>query len=698
MYTVYRLNTNVKSIESYFNLPACMDDIIVIIDTNGRDDESQTTVYYFLKSNDLYRIAGIKNVDFTLAYHNNKHATLVEEIRVSHRVKNSSLVELFKCNTSEEMETYALENNIVLFKPYECADISFKIDNKTDLPNSHIIDLIDDMNFEKITSIDVNTSLDSHGAISINDSNNFSYDRREKGIYVYATNDYYDWLNKHFAPELMHLFSGSYYMPTNEFYSGGTVFFVEATDMSISFHKLSIDMEHEKDCSKITIKQLFSGIYEIGKPVSCIKYLKKSNKSVSPFEMFNINSKNISYPHDRYVFNNAKNVYDFFVKNNVFFERSGLKRLIREMKSSMNVTAILLLYFSLIYEYPVIELLVKMGHCSLIEDVFNKLRNSGRKETIIENVDNLQQLINNDTTKGTMALRFPSFIGDYLKSKNAGLQEYLFWRDIYELKPLSKEHFDEFNDSIEKTLINASLSEKTDYYGVCVDWYSLGIQEIIKYPEYTLNKTIRYIFNQYINDAGAIFHNKRFKEYFGLLKDTLLFAEELDFQLEPYPENLIQIHDQIAKIRSEKIAKIKSEVVEKIAIDCDNYLKKVFSSESVDLPKKAMEKYTYIFPKTQQDFTQEGQNQHNCVAGYYSRVSKGDCIVFFVRNIDSPNESYITAEINNKMLNQVMFSNNRPVPQSSDEYKYCQFIARKILSAVEKNEILALRKITKRIK
>ena len=35
---------------------------------------------------------------------------------------------------------------------------------------------------------------------------------------------------------------------------------------------------------------------------------------------------------------------------------------------------------------------------------------------------------------------------------------------------------------------------------------------------------------------------------------------------------------------------------------------------------------------------------HNCVGGYYNRVKNQESIIFFVREKDKPNESYITAE------------------------------------------------------
>ena len=55
--------------------------------------------------------------------------------------------------------------------------------------------------------------------------------------------------------------------------------------------------------------------------------------------------------------------------------------------------------------------------------------------------------------------------------------------------------------------------------------------------------------------------------------------------------------------------------------------------------------FTFISPKTPRDIINEGQNMHNCVGGYINNVLNGHCIIMFMRLSNSPNESYITLEI-----------------------------------------------------
>lgn len=55
--------------------------------------------------------------------------------------------------------------------------------------------------------------------------------------------------------------------------------------------------------------------------------------------------------------------------------------------------------------------------------------------------------------------------------------------------------------------------------------------------------------------------------------------------------------------------------------------------------------FTFVSPKTPRDIINEGQNMHNCVGGYVNNVLNGHCIIMFMRLSNSPNESYITLEI-----------------------------------------------------
>lgn len=59
------------------------------------------------------------------------------------------------------------------------------------------------------------------------------------------------------------------------------------------------------------------------------------------------------------------------------------------------------------------------------------------------------------------------------------------------------------------------------------------------------------------------------------------------------------------------------------------------------------EQFVIVVPETMQDFTDEGNMQHNCVGHYYySSIISGDNFIYFIRKADNPKHSYITNRFN----------------------------------------------------
>lgn len=602
-------------------------------------------------------------------------------------------------DNEDDLYLFLEENKIIPFEKYQATGSpKVLINNNSSLNNIAITRLMEYAKISQIKSIDYSCIGYTYQQLNVNqneeEGNYYSYSEYA----LYATKDFFEWYKKYFIYGEDNKYTSkrcavvSFSRLINNNKATRDFYYVSATNKSVKITKVKLTISFKNETLIFDFNDAFAYDYTLGEKIVCVKKLKKGDKEVSPFDMFNINSQTIRNPQGIYVFEESENVQEFFINNYTFFERCGLIRFISEMKMSLKLKALLVLYLCLIYEYPVIELLVKMGHSNLIECIFKKLLNSPRKDMIRDNVLELEQLINRDTTKGTMALRIPSYIGDYLKARHSSLRDYLFWRDIFEITHISKENFEEFINLPERVIINAEIFEGSSFDSWRAnDWYSLGLQDIVKYNGYSLKKTIKYCFNR--SEDGNNYQS--FTTSVNVLKDTLCMAEELDFDLEPYPDNLNQIHNQLSMIKREKVAELSEKKVKNIADECSAVMEKVFSSNAADLPTKAMEELTYVFPSSQMDFTQEGQNQHNCVAGYFSRVQRGDCVIFFVRRKEDVKSSYITAEIRKDGIAQVMYSNNRPVSHESMDYKYCRYIANKILRAINADEIHAIHKVLK---
>lgn len=90
---------------------------------------------------------------------------------------------------------------------------------------------------------------------------------------------------------------------------------------------------------------------------------------------------------------------------------------------------------------------------------------------------------------------------------------------------------------------------------------------------------------------------------------------------------------------------------------------------------KTLQKYEYsddylqvIFPRNIDDLIQEGRNNHNCVASYIDRYASGKSNIGFIRKVDSPEDSYITIEVNSDFtkVNQAFYSSNRDITNPKD--------------------------------
>jgi len=117
---------------------------------------------------------------------------------------------------------------------------------------------------------------------------------------------------------------------------------------------------------------------------------------------------------------------------------------------------------------------------------------------------------------------------------------------------------------------------------------------------------------------------------------------------EMYPSDIKDIHDKTANAFRLVKDKVINDAIEKVAVELEKYI-----PESKE--------FTIVCPKNTNDFVEEGNRQHNCVASYAHSVANGDCAIFFVRKKDDVDKNYITAEYRRKSLYQIKYKNNQTV-------------------------------------
>ena len=90
--------------------------------------------------------------------------------------------------------------------------------------------------------------------------------------------------------------------------------------------------------------------------------------------------------------------------------------------------------------------------------------------------------------------------------------------------------------------------------------------------------------------------------------------------------------------------------------------------------KNAYYEYSYkelmvVIPRTPEQIIEEATKQKNCLRSYVESVKRGDTVVAFVRRKETPDETYITAEIRNGRLNQLKgYCNSNPRNKEINEF------------------------------
>lgn len=81
--------------------------------------------------------------------------------------------------------------------------------------------------------------------------------------------------------------------------------------------------------------------------------------------------------------------------------------------------------------------------------------------------------------------------------------------------------------------------------------------------------------------------------------------------------------------------------------------------------------YTIILPTCAKDIIDEGSNMHHCVGGYVSNVIENQTYIVFVRRKDTPNECYITCQVNTDgSIGQYFLAYDRYIHEQADiEFK-----------------------------
>lgn len=402
----------------------------------------------------------------------------------------------------------------------------------------------------------------------------------------------------------------------------------------ILIKKFKISLSYEKDDLNISSSAEYK--IEIVPGEHCISKKKTKNGYVDcdMFEALNISSHTFKYDVPL-LFGNAENLLSFMDTNKDFAKRTAFKEVYYNFNEKITVNSFFMMYIYLYAQYPVVELLAKMNYTSLIRDALLELGTGWNKDRIKNTADSLSKVFNPYGTTGHLSLCIPKYIGDFLNNVGANLNDYEFWCDIYSYDPISKENF-------EKIIQNKHF-----------EWFNRidEIANLLKYG-YKINKLIDFLFKQ----SKELYD---YRENIRLLSDYHKMIELMNVEKpDMYPSDIRDIHDKTANAFRLVKDKVMNDKIAEIATEMEKHI-----PESDD--------FTIVCPKNTNDFVEEGNRQHNCVASYARSVADRSCVIFFVRKKDDVNKNYITAEYRRNSLYQIKYKNNQNVT-SEEAIKFAQ--------------------------
>lgn len=210
-------------------------------------------------------------------------------------------------------------------------------------------------------------------------------------------------------------------------------------------------------------------------------------------------------------------------------------------------------------------------------------------------------------------------------------------------------------------------AELSDEQVLWLDKY-LGVSVLMRYfSVHTPYRIIRYLKEQVKIEGCAADKNDSLHFW----TDYLDTAGQLGWDLNDrgifFPQDIRRAHDEAAVLFTAQKDKEKAEEMKQKDITMHRNAREI---------KKAFcyrnEKYMIRVPGCYLDFKREGHAQHNCVATYYEKAVKGECIILFIRQRKCPEQSYCTVEIRNMdgrfaiMQNRLAY--NKAAPEEAEEF------------------------------
>ena len=181
--------------------------------------------------------------------------------------------------------------------------------------------------------------------------------------------------------------------------------------------------------------------------------------------------------------------------------------------------------------------------------------------------------------------------------------------------------------------------------------YGYSITDLMKYAEKQGNQGPPKIYPWY-----GYSYTVAYAHVLENLEDYLRMCDLMDIKPDKFPSDVKKVHDALALAYQAKRSVFNDRAISNLAKLAKPYIPN--NSKYLDSD------YIIMLPENCQDIIQEGQNMHNCVGSYIQKIASGKSLVFFIRQKDYPDESFITAEYAYGKLTQLFYKNNRRVTET----------------------------------
>lgn len=291
-------------------------------------------------------------------------------------------------------------------------------------------------------------------------------------------------------------------------------------------------------------------------------------------------------------------------------------------------------YLTLYCKYPQFEMLMKFGHRDAVDEfVYNNRKNTS--------------ILKWEAKDPASFFKMPKQEYKEFRKNGGNLTLLKAYKKLYKNSPNSTTY----------EIVQNYMSSLTFHYN---EWQEIVIKYHIPHAHY---------FN-YLQKS--IEKSKEVRDAYIMHRDYLKSAETLEYDLTNevvlLPKKLKKAHDIAYKTVQAKQEEIREMKRKKEEEEADSMFANLF--------KKRNRQYVYsdenfciIQPERVQDIINEGKAQEHCVGGYALRHAQGKLTILFLRNVNTPEVSYQTLEMDGTTMRQIQgYKNKTPLSKKADEF------------------------------